>query len=129
MITDKKEIIKQAELYLKEDSWLDMNGFIWNDVHYPDAPTSFIFDVANRMQRTGKYQIQEQKNTGRWLIIPLPKKSFKERYVFIVAILTCGLGVFSPIIEKSIEQKIWPAPTQSKQTIQAPADTSVNRNK
>jgi hypothetical protein len=94
-ITDKEEIITYAMQYLEKDSWLDMNGFIWNDMQYTDAPTTFILDVASRMVRTDKYRIEIQEGTGRYLIFALSKKHpvlIKLRDGVITAIFSILVG-------------------------------------
>jgi len=92
-IQAKPEIIKYAKIYLEKDSWLDMNGFIWSDMNYPEAPTSFILDVAKRMVRTGLYEMDIQEVTNRYLIYPLPKKTLRDSSPFIFQVVIICITV------------------------------------
>ena len=44
-----------------------------------------------------------------------PKKSWKDKYWLPIAIFTYVLGLFTPTIQKSIEQKIYSEPIKPKQ--------------
>jgi hypothetical protein len=100
--TDKEEIIAFANQYLQKDSWLDMNGFIWGDMMYDDAPTSFILDIAKRMERTGDYIMDTQDVTGRYLIYALPKKLLRDKspllYQIIVVCITVAITTIAGYI-------------------------------
>lgn len=75
-IQSKEEIISLAKEYLHEKhaSWLDINGFVWNDMQYPEAPTTFCLDIAARIIRTGGYKMEVQEGTGRYVVFALERK-------------------------------------------------------
>ena len=88
-ITDKNEIVRLTKEYLtNHNNLIDLTGFI-ND-NCPDTHThsAFVRDIANKMKRTGKYDIIEQENGQRFLVYPLPKKPFQQRFWFPIAVFT-----------------------------------------
>ncbi len=68
-VSDKDEIVKYAKEYLKENSLIDMNGFIHSEMKYPDAPTSFIRDVAYQMWGIGIYDFADTYKKDEYLLI------------------------------------------------------------
>ena len=96
----KPEIIKLVKEYLIENSLIDLTGFIHNDLNIPepDGNTAFVRDIANRMKRTGEYDMIEQENGKRFLVYPLPRKKWTERNPFwhdvILSICAAVLTLF-----------------------------------
>jgi hypothetical protein len=100
-ITDKDEIIRLAEEYLKTNSRLDILSFIRNDMGYHDSPDTFITDVAYKMERTGKYEVVRE-NFPVYLDIkalPVKEKTWGEthpiKYEVLKALIT---AVFSLLV-------------------------------
>lgn len=104
----KSPIVELAGKYLVENSLIDLTGFLHNDLGIPEneAHSAFVRDVANRMKRSGKYEIIEQETGKRFLIYPLPKKPLRERYWLLIAILAYVVGLVTPSIQSYISEKI-----------------------
>ena len=123
-VTDKDEIISFAKIYIADNNyWADMNSFIWNDMKYSDAPTSFIFSVATAMEVSGKYKLSVQDKTGYYVITPLPKKSWKDRYWWLIAIIGFIIGWFADIAKEVYLQKSKTEQIKSEQAIPKATDS------
>ncbi|WP_394774572.1 hypothetical protein [Flavobacterium sp.] len=94
-ITDKHTIVDFAIIYLKHTgSLIDMNGFIHSEMNYPDAPTSFIRDVAYLMWGTGKYDFADTYKKDEYLLCK--KQSWIARnpigYAIFLGILSAAIS-------------------------------------
>ena len=118
-VTDKDEIIKEIEKYFKNNKWIDVNSFIWNDMNYSDAPTSFILDVASRMEHTGKYVLSVQDGTKYWILKPTPKKSFPERNWLLMVVIS---SILSPLVVALLLLYIFPKPQNTPLTTVAKSE-------
>lgn len=126
-VTDKNQIISYAKTYIADNNfWVDMNSFIWKDMNYPDAPTSFIFSVSTAMEFSGKYKLSTQDKTGYYIITPIPKKSWKEKYWVFVAVLGFIIGWFADIAKELYLKKLTQDPTKSEQSTPIKTDSSRN---
>jgi len=129
----KPDIIKLAEEYLVDNSLIDLTGFIHNDLNIPEpnGNSAFIRDIANRMKRTGHYDIIEQENGQRFLVYPLPKKPFKERFWFPIAVFAYFIGLLTPTFQEWIKQKSLPEKSTKDTTqvtsVQSFQDTAHQR--
>lgn len=101
-ITDKAEIVSYAEEYLKTNSLIDMNGFIHDEMEYPEAETSFIRDTAYLMWGSGHYEFADTYKRDEYLLIKKP--SWTQRYpswfAFTVTVLSVGLSVIATKLDK-----------------------------
>lgn len=120
-LTDKDEIVKLAKQYLKEqNSLIDLTGFIHDNCPDTHTHSAFVRDIANKMKRTGDYDIVEQENGQRFLVYPLPKKPLKDRYWIAVIIFT---AIISPLIVDRLRQPKQDSTNQSDKTIQVLRDS------
>lgn len=79
----------------------------------------------------GMHESAEERQEAARKIIEMANKPkpWKERNWLLIAIGTYILGLFTPIIQKSIEQKILPQSNPTKQAIQVKIDSPLTRKK
>ena len=109
--TDKDKIIILAQDYLKTNSLIDLTGFIHNDMKdpYPAADSSFVRDVAFKMERIGKYEVIELDNWGRFYVKILPEKLLRDRkpllFQFIVIFVTIIVSSVATVIVQGFQNQ------------------------
>lgn len=128
LITDKDEIIKKVKLYFKDNSLMDLTAFIQIECPYTHNHSAFVRDIANKMKRTGEYEILEQENGERFLVYPLPKPSFQQRFWFPIAILSFIIGWFADIAKELYLQKTTQEQIKLKQETPIAPDISHTLN-
>lgn len=118
MIELKDQIIKDARAYLKENYFIDLTDFVQieKNVGKDDGNRNFVRAIAHQMRFTGKYEVFELDD--KYYLSPIPKKTWRERNWLWLAILAYFIGLLSPTISKSIEQRILPESSQSSTTTQ-----------
>jgi hypothetical protein len=124
MIELKSKIIVEAKKYLRKNYFIDLTGFIQNDMKVPtaDAHTAFVRAVAHQMRHSGKYEIFEESN--RYYLNPVPEKPWQVKYWWVIVLLTYISGLFTPALQKSIEQKMQQDTIQRQQAIPTLIDNS-----
>ena len=108
-ITDKKEVVKYVENYLKEEnSFADLTGIIFDICPESHQHSAFVREIAHKMNRTGRFAIKESKNGPhvRYHVWPVPKKTLYERFPGGFGIFVCVLtAVLTVIGERLISRE------------------------
>lgn len=133
-ITDKKQVVKYIEDYLKEEnSFADLTGIINDICPLSHQNSAFVRDIAHRMNRTGRYAIREMKNGNdvRHQIWPVPKESFYKRYpgwsALAICVFTIGLTKAADLLfPKKDDLKDYPEYIQQQQSNQHQSDSLKN---
>ena len=101
-VTDKQEITRYAKEYLVDNEFVVMNDFVHNDMSCPEphGNTNFIGDIALKLRNTGKYELKA--NNDRYVVYKKEKSSWKERYWWLIAIMTFVLGFLADITKEYI---------------------------
>lgn len=105
IITNKDEIIAKARKYLQTNSLIDLTGFITNEMKYADAPSSFVRDVAYKMERIGDYEVIQLDNWERFYVKRLPNKLLRDREPVLFQTLIVGISVIISSIATIIIQQ------------------------
>jgi hypothetical protein len=113
----KKDIINQLKKdHFKYHNYINLTEYVLalpDPIHNNNGVAK---DVAKKMQESGEFTYEEKGTFPEFWVEKAIRKSWKERNWFLIAVIGYILGLASPLIEKSIEQKISPIPNQSKQT-------------
>jgi hypothetical protein len=94
---------------LKTNSLIDLTGFVYSEMGYIDAPSSFVRDVAFKMERIGEYEVIEIDNWNRFYVKTLPEKLLRDRkplvFQFIVIMITILVSSVATVIVQGVQNR------------------------